>query len=224
VARPPKPQPVREKAREVFKTAILDAAEQAFAESGFHGAHMQEIARRAGLSVGSIYNHFGQKEDVLVALVDQRLAEMLQALKPAKGDPKDFAERLFVRLERVLAYRERHAAFFAVAVDLGILGDEKAGAEKVLGGRALPHAARIRRVWLDLVDEGLAAAALEPLDRELLAALLKTTLRTVARWSREASGPTRTSADTARLIVEVFFHGSGPRAKKRVTTSRAASH
>lgn len=206
-------RPVKEKARAVFKTAILDAAEEAFAEYGFHGAHMQAIARRAGLSVGSIYNHFGQKEDILHALVEHRVAEMAAALQRTKGDPKDFRELLLVRLERVLVYRERHDAFFAVAIELGILGDEKVG-EKVLGSRKLPQVAAMRRVWLDLVDEGLAAGALEPLDRELLAAVLKNAFRTTARWSREARGKKHSPAEVARLAVDVFFGGCARRKKK----------
>lgn len=199
----------------MFRRAILDAAEEAFAASGFHGAHMQEIARRAGLAVGTIYNHFGQKEDVLLALLEQRIDEMAEVLRPEKGDPKDYAEKLAVRLERVLAYRDKHAAFFALAVDLGILGDTTPGAQQVLGGRSLPHVTRMRMVWLDLVEEGIAAKALEPLDRELLAALLKSTLRVVARWSRDHAAAAPSHTRVARIMVDVFLNGVARRKKDR---------
>jgi AcrR family transcriptional regulator len=199
----------------MFRGAILDAAEQAFASSGFHGAHVQEIARRAGVAVGTIYNHFGQKEDVLLALLDQRIVEVLEVLAPAKGDPTDFAAKLAARIERVLAFRERHAAFFGLATDLGLLGETTNNARQVLGGRPLPQTGRLSGVWLDLVDEGIAAGALVPLDRELLANLLKSTLRTVARWSRDQAP--RPPGEVARTIVDVFLHGHGvPPARRSV--------
>jgi hypothetical protein len=96
--------------------------------------------------------------------------------------------------------------------DLGIFGEETVD---VLAGRALPYAGRLRRVWLDLVDEGLATNALERQDCDLLAAQLKGTLRTVFRWARESSGATRTPAAMAQLVVDLFLRGARRRTKKK---------
>src|SRR5262249_11395598 len=63
----------REEARALFRNAILEAAEEVFAERGFHGARIQDIAARARLAVGTVYNHFGQKEDVLRALLEEHI-------------------------------------------------------------------------------------------------------------------------------------------------------
>jgi TetR/AcrR family transcriptional regulator len=41
---------------------ILEAALAAFAEHGFHGANMRDIAGRAGVSQGLVHHHFGSKE------------------------------------------------------------------------------------------------------------------------------------------------------------------
>lgn len=211
---------VRDRSRELFRSAILDAAEHEFASSGFHGAHMQAIAQRAGLAVGTIYNHFRQKEDVLLALLERRVGEMLDALTPAKGDPKPFGDRLVVRLARVLELRERHAAFFALATELGLLGDTTSAARQLLAGRALPGTGRLGKLWLEVVDEGVAANVLSPaLDRELLAASLKGTLRAVGKWSRESAPGSPLEA--ARLVVDVFLHGCGVRPERASTSSRA---
>lgn len=211
----------RDRARQVFRGAILDAAEEAFASAGFHGAHMQEIARRAGLAVGTIYNHFGQKEDVLAALLDERIAEVVAVLEPRKTDPPTYAAKLAARIERMLAVRERHAAFFALATEFGLLGETTTAAQQLVGGRALAQKDRLHAVWLGMVDEGVAVNALAPMDRELLAALLKGTLRAVARWSRDR-GP-RPPGDVAAMIVDAFLHGVGaaPRASPRRPTRRA---
>lgn len=48
---------------------ILDAAVKVFAEKGFHRATIPDIAKVAGIAVGTIYNYFGKKEDLLFALM-----------------------------------------------------------------------------------------------------------------------------------------------------------
>ncbi|HEV3353833.1 MAG TPA: TetR/AcrR family transcriptional regulator [Acidimicrobiales bacterium] len=46
---------------------LLDAAAAACAESGFDGATLNEIARRAGVTAAAIYNHYDSREDLLYA-------------------------------------------------------------------------------------------------------------------------------------------------------------
>ena len=58
---------VREEAKQLFRNAILEAAEIVFSERGFHAARIQDIAARARIAVGTVYNHFEQKEDVLAS-------------------------------------------------------------------------------------------------------------------------------------------------------------
>jgi AcrR family transcriptional regulator len=51
--------------------AILEAAARVFAEQGFAGGTTNRIAERAGVSVGSLYEYFPNKESILVALVER---------------------------------------------------------------------------------------------------------------------------------------------------------
>src|SRR3954453_22677342 len=70
-------QSLRERFREQSNQAMLAAAEQVFAEQGLHGASMQQIAERAGVAVGTLYNHFKDREALLDALRAQRRLELL---------------------------------------------------------------------------------------------------------------------------------------------------
>lgn len=54
-----------EESRET-KRALLKAAAAAFAERGLHGAKLDDIAKRAGVTKGAIYSHFDGREDLLV--------------------------------------------------------------------------------------------------------------------------------------------------------------
>ena len=66
---------------------ILDAAALAFTERGLE-APMEDIARRAGVSKQTIYNHYGCKEDLLRALFDRRREQIIEPLGGAHaGEP-----------------------------------------------------------------------------------------------------------------------------------------
>lgn len=67
------------------EAAILEAAEFLFLRQGFHGTSMRQLARFAGLSPASIYNHFPSKEDLFVALLRTRLPHRALALAVAEA-------------------------------------------------------------------------------------------------------------------------------------------
>ncbi|NEX46432.1 TetR/AcrR family transcriptional regulator [Rhodobacter sp. ETT8] len=57
---------------------ILESARLAFAEKGFDGASMQDIARKAGMSVGNFYRYFPSKSGIVEALIEIDMQEMEQ--------------------------------------------------------------------------------------------------------------------------------------------------
>lgn len=73
------------------RTAILDAAYDLFVEQGFAATSMREIARRAGLAPGSLYNHFASKEEIFGAILQVKhpLHKILPILKEVKGNTTD---------------------------------------------------------------------------------------------------------------------------------------
>src|SRR5271169_3535193 len=97
---PERPPRRRDEARALFHNAILDAAEVVFAERGFHGARIQDIAKRARIAVGTVYNHFEDKDAVLAALLEQRAEEMASQLRPRRDDARTFTLRLRARVAR----------------------------------------------------------------------------------------------------------------------------
>lgn len=62
---------------------ILDAALQAFAEQGFNGASMRDIARGAGTSLSNLYNYFPSKADLLAELLHRANQEQLERTQEA---------------------------------------------------------------------------------------------------------------------------------------------
>jgi AcrR family transcriptional regulator len=78
---------------------LLDAAATVFAERGYGAASVEEIARTAGTSVGSVYAHFTSKEKLFVALMERRSA---QEFATAQAELADGFEAALPALNRQL--------------------------------------------------------------------------------------------------------------------------
>jgi AcrR family transcriptional regulator len=208
----------RDEARALFRNAILDAAEAVFAERGFHGARIQDIAEKARIAVGTVYNHFAQKDDVLSALLEERTEAMLAALSASGATAPSFGELLRVRVARMLAYVEEHRAFFAIATEHGLFaGSATPGAPPAT--KRLRHVERFRAVFRAFVQEGIASGDLEPLGADALARFLGGTIRAFLLSSLvEENADVQAHAAT---IVDLFLHGAArrrPRRSPRVLT------
>jgi len=65
---------LRDEQRALTRRRLLDGAEAVFARGGFHGASVEEIAREAGATTGALYSNFAGKEDLFLALFEERIA------------------------------------------------------------------------------------------------------------------------------------------------------
>jgi TetR/AcrR family transcriptional regulator len=195
----------RDEARALFRNAILEAAEAVFAERGFHRARIQDVAARARIAVGTVYNHFDEKEDLLRALLEERMEGLVTELERRSDDPPEFEPGLTARIARMLHYVETHRAFFTVAAEHGAIGAGSASAT-VPGGKAARGIARARATFVKIVEEGIAAGELEPLEPTRLARVLGALFRAFSLGALE-EGRTDLAAD-APVLVRLFLHGA----------------
>jgi AcrR family transcriptional regulator len=65
---------------------VLDAARAAFAEHG-PDAQMEDVARRAGVGIGTVYRHFPTKQALAEALVEERFARILDHQRALLDEP-----------------------------------------------------------------------------------------------------------------------------------------
>lgn len=85
---------------------ILDTAERLFAEKGYEGTTLRDVAAAAGLRIPSLYNHFAGKESLYAAVLERGMAPVLEALSeqvqaaPTRLDTDRFIERVFGLLAR----------------------------------------------------------------------------------------------------------------------------
>lgn len=73
---------------------IIDAAIAVFADKGFHVARISDIAKKAGVADGTIYLYFKHKEDLLLAIFEEKMGGLLRDLAEVLRDIDDPRERM----------------------------------------------------------------------------------------------------------------------------------
>jgi AcrR family transcriptional regulator len=86
----PRGQFDRSERKAATRARLLDAAARVYASRGFAGATLDEVAAEAGFTKGAVYAHFGSKENLLMALLEEHLAgqiaEQLELFDRARLD------------------------------------------------------------------------------------------------------------------------------------------
>jgi AcrR family transcriptional regulator len=105
---------------------LLDVGRALFAQRGYDGASVEEIAARAGVSKPVVYEHFGGKEGLYAVVVDREVQRLLDSFNAAlTGDqPKQLLEQATLAL---LTYIEDQADGFRILVRESPVGLEKGG-------------------------------------------------------------------------------------------------
>lgn len=79
---------------EARRAQLLSVAREVFAEDGYHGAAMEKIAQRAGVTKPVLYQHFEGKKELYLALLDSDMARLLAQVSGAIESASDNPERI----------------------------------------------------------------------------------------------------------------------------------
>src|SRR5262245_2706293 len=74
-------------AKEQRRQSLLDAAWRCVGRGGYRNLSVDDVCAEAGLSKGAFYTYFGQKQDLLVALMDDDAAGLSDLMADAAGVP-----------------------------------------------------------------------------------------------------------------------------------------
>jgi AcrR family transcriptional regulator len=177
--------------------SLTDVALRVFADRGYDGASMDDVARAAGITKASIYHHVSGKE----ALLERGLGRALDALFAIVDEPTARDGRAVDRLRHIV---ERVAeTTMQLLPELTVLfrihGTSKSERDAV----------ERRRTFDRLVTDIIAQAQRDgdvrrDLDARLLARLIFGMSNSVAEWYRSGS---LTRAAIARAVVAIAFDG-----------------
>lgn len=83
----------RERRRQQTRDVLIAAATEVFAQRGYEGATLEEIAERAGFTRGAIYKNFSGKEDLFLAVTDrfnEQVIEAFRAIAPSSASTREW--------------------------------------------------------------------------------------------------------------------------------------
>ena len=204
-------QPLRERLRAETARAIVGAAEAVFAAQGLHAARMDDIAARAGVSVGTLYNHFADREALLCAALGARRAELLLSLDSALGETSgEPFEALLGRFTRTLLdHFESHRPFLSIVLEREQQRGYPPASSPGAGANAMLE---IYQRVEHLMTRGLRKKALRAAGAELWPALFMGALRGVLVHSLYEKSK-RPLGERAPDVVAFFLQGAGGAAK-----------
>ncbi|MGH8904813.1 MAG: TetR/AcrR family transcriptional regulator [Egibacteraceae bacterium] len=127
------------------RTQLVEVAKRVFAEHGYDGASVEEIASQAKVSKPIVYEHFGGKEGLYAVVVDRETARLLEMITSRLGPGLGGWEQIHSSAMAFLDYIEADPDGFRILIRdsptgvssggmAGLLSDVAAKAEEVLTG------------------------------------------------------------------------------------------
>ena len=155
---------------------ILRAAVVLFRERGYHGSSMRTLARALRMEAASLYYHFGSKQEILFAILDRTLDDLLAGVgrAVASADGPEARLRAAVRFHVLFHTDSQHEAFLSHS-ELRSL--TQANRRLVLTRRD-----EYERVFRGLLASGVRAGVFQVADVRLTAMAILTMCTGVATW------------------------------------------
>ncbi|ADB48838.1 TetR/AcrR family transcriptional regulator [Conexibacter woesei] len=139
------------------RARLLDAAARVYAARGFAGATLDDVAAEAGLTKGAVYGHFGSKDNLLVALMEEFLAAEIAAQVGLFDRDEKTWKRPFVGSDRWMEELDETPDAFRLLVEFWLA----AGRDEQMRERFLAGLAVLREMFAGFVTESAADAGLE---------------------------------------------------------------
>jgi AcrR family transcriptional regulator len=175
-------------------TAILDAALEAFDEKGYAAATIEDVRTRSGASVGSIYHHFGGKEQLAAALYLRALASYQEGFLAALRRHRAAEAGVKTAVEHHIDWVSTHRALARYLLDRSAVDVDRASGDALREQNRAFFAAV--QAWL---RPHVEAGVLQDLPLDLGSALW---IGSAQEWTRHwLEGCTETSPRQARRTL-----------------------
>ncbi|MDO9227407.1 MAG: TetR/AcrR family transcriptional regulator [Pseudomonadota bacterium] len=135
---------------------VLDSALTLFTERGYFSTSVHDIGRAAGVSIGSIYHHFGDKEGIADALFSQlsgRMEALIGEIRRRHDSAHDQARELVARLFELTESEPRAMEFMLYAKH-----------REFLPGQGPVCSSRPFELMREMVSQGMTRGEIRPMD------------------------------------------------------------
>jgi AcrR family transcriptional regulator len=174
---------------------VREAAVALFAEKGFSGTGIRDIALAAEISVASLYHYMSTKDDLLVDIMDVGLRRLLVSAQ-------ELTSRLSDPVERLAALAQLHVWVHGIRQQSALVCDTEL---RSLSGEQLASIVLLRddyqEQWQSTVQEGVARGCMTVSDDKLTSLAMLEMCTGVSHWYRP-NGP-RTLRNICDLFAEM---------------------
>lgn len=178
---------------------VLSAALAEMVKTGYHGAAMREIAKRAQMSVPGLYHHHASKQQMLVEILDRTMAELNTRSLAAIDEGADPLERLSLLVECM-------TLFHIYRREQGFLGASEMRSLTADNMRRIAESRNYQQ-WLvtKQVDDGIAAGQFETDRPRQAARAIVVMCVSVAQWYRPSGSqtPEEIARDYSRFALDL---------------------
>ncbi len=183
--------------RDQRRAQLLDAAIDVFTTKGYHAAAMDDIADAAGVSKPVLYQHFGSKLDLYLAVLDASCDRLTTEVEQALASTDDNAERVIATMDAFFDFVARADGQFRFVFESDLTDDR---VQDRINAAQEEIAEAVAEVIAD--DTGL------PRDQAKLLAISLVGLAQVSARSWLAAGPARIDlAEAKRLASTLAWRG-----------------
>ena len=190
--------------RDQVREDLLKAAEEVFAQEGLQAAKIGDVAKRAGVAVGTVYNYFEDRDALVKALLDARCASIGTRLGAAMANEGPFVEQLRAVVGTMLATMHENWRFVTLMMQSEMLS-------RMPGAKGKPVTGVLARQTLAqlsaLMERGIAAGVLAPGPTRLYGMLLMALVRSVVLAPH--MGADDLGDVSAEQLVALFLRGAG---------------
>ena len=113
----------KEREFETRRRLILATATKLFQKDGFAGVTLDDIASAIEFSKGTIYNHFGSKEEIYASILVEHLNILLSCLKEAARTGRNTPERLRNSMKAYVRFYREHREYFKLLFFIDLVSD-----------------------------------------------------------------------------------------------------
>jgi AcrR family transcriptional regulator len=180
---------------------LVGRALKLFAARGYEAIGVQEIVEAAGVTKPSLYHHFGSKEGLLKAMLEERFQELFDALAPALQYRGDLPATLVAVAQAYLGFAQRRPDFYRFQLALWFAAPESAAQQAVA-----PYAER-QRLLLEELFKSVVADHGNLRGHHATYAIVFPGLLNAVIASPERAGLEVTGEALARHVVKQFMYG-----------------
>lgn len=207
-------RPTRAEKKAATRASLLAAAAEVFSSRGFQAASVDEVAEAAGFTKGAVYSHFESKEDLFLAMLDERFAERIDELRAVLADDHDPSEQAREAGEGFITYMDADPRWAPLFFEFWA----HAVRHPEVAAKLVPRYRAVRAAVAELLEQRAHELGKDPvLPPDDVAAMTFAMANGAAL--EHMLEPERIGPDLYGTMLEVFFRGLAAMAEERSATS-----